>query len=164
MSGSEYSIPRPRTRADCLDEARPCPWVGCRHHLAFDLAVAQVQANGKKNPTSPRLLTHGSRGRRPGLRSSAAEHVVRRWIDDAVEALALLEYTCALDVVDDHPDGIGPRRLAAILRSNKSLLTAELHVLLARRDVREGLGQYEDHAPVDAPGIMDRRHGVVGRK
>ena len=24
---------RPRTRADCIDGPRPCPWVGCRHHL-----------------------------------------------------------------------------------------------------------------------------------
>lgn len=24
---------RPRTRADCKDGIRPCPWVGCRHHL-----------------------------------------------------------------------------------------------------------------------------------
>src|ERR1043166_2852868 len=31
---------RPRTRADCLpggiNEARPCPWVSCRHHLGID--------------------------------------------------------------------------------------------------------------------------------
>jgi hypothetical protein len=25
--------PRPRTRADCVDGPRPCPWVGCRMHL-----------------------------------------------------------------------------------------------------------------------------------
>lgn len=24
---------RPRTRGDCKDGIRPCPWVGCRHHL-----------------------------------------------------------------------------------------------------------------------------------
>ena len=24
---------RPRTRADCKDGIRPCPWVSCRHHL-----------------------------------------------------------------------------------------------------------------------------------
>lgn len=27
---------RPRTRADCKDGARPCPWIGCRHHLLND--------------------------------------------------------------------------------------------------------------------------------
>ena len=28
---------RPRTRADCIDGPRPCPFVGCRHHLAIDV-------------------------------------------------------------------------------------------------------------------------------
>ena len=25
---------RPKTRGDCINGPRPCPWVGCRHHLA----------------------------------------------------------------------------------------------------------------------------------
>lgn len=28
---------RPRTRADCLNGPRPCPWVSCRHHLYLDV-------------------------------------------------------------------------------------------------------------------------------
>lgn len=28
---------RPRTRGDCIDGPRPCPWVGCQHHLALDV-------------------------------------------------------------------------------------------------------------------------------
>lgn len=28
---------RPRTRADCIDGPRPCPYVGCRHHLGLDV-------------------------------------------------------------------------------------------------------------------------------
>lgn len=28
---------RPRSRADCVGEQRPCPWVGCRHHLYLDV-------------------------------------------------------------------------------------------------------------------------------
>ena len=31
---------RPRTRADCVDAPRPCPWVGCRHHLYLDVTKA----------------------------------------------------------------------------------------------------------------------------
>jgi hypothetical protein len=27
---------RPNTRADCINGARPCPWLGCRHHLWND--------------------------------------------------------------------------------------------------------------------------------
>ena len=30
-------IERPRTRAECNQEARPCPWVSCKHHLYLDI-------------------------------------------------------------------------------------------------------------------------------
>lgn len=29
---------RPRTRGDCIDGERPCPWQGCRYHLALDVS------------------------------------------------------------------------------------------------------------------------------
>jgi hypothetical protein len=29
--------PRPRTRVDCKDAPRPCPWVSCKHHLYLDV-------------------------------------------------------------------------------------------------------------------------------
>lgn len=39
---------RPRTRADCLpggtNEARPCPWAGCRYHLGVDVNPATGSA------------------------------------------------------------------------------------------------------------------------
>ena len=28
---------RPKTRADCADVERPCPWVGCKYHLYLDI-------------------------------------------------------------------------------------------------------------------------------
>jgi hypothetical protein len=31
------SIQRPKCRKDCELTARPCPWVGCRYHLAIDV-------------------------------------------------------------------------------------------------------------------------------
>lgn len=31
---------RPRTRADCLDGPRPCPWVSCRWHLGLEVTPA----------------------------------------------------------------------------------------------------------------------------
>ena len=39
MSASDEHAtePRPRTRGECVDGPRPCPWVGCRHHLAIDI-------------------------------------------------------------------------------------------------------------------------------
>jgi hypothetical protein len=30
-------VDRPRTRADCAEGARPCPWVACKHHLYLDI-------------------------------------------------------------------------------------------------------------------------------
>jgi hypothetical protein len=30
-------IPRPTSRADCVDAPRPCPWVACKHHLYLDV-------------------------------------------------------------------------------------------------------------------------------
>jgi len=28
---------RPRSRRDCADAPRPCPWVGCKYHLYLDI-------------------------------------------------------------------------------------------------------------------------------
>lgn len=33
----EIDEPRPKTRAECIDAVRPCPWIGCRHHLYMDV-------------------------------------------------------------------------------------------------------------------------------
>jgi hypothetical protein len=30
-------VPRPITRAECKEEARPCPWVSCKYHLYLDV-------------------------------------------------------------------------------------------------------------------------------
>jgi hypothetical protein len=30
-------VERPRTRADCANGQRPCPWVSCKHHLYLDV-------------------------------------------------------------------------------------------------------------------------------
>ena len=30
---------RPRTRGDCVDGPRPCPWVGCRHNTFLDVSA-----------------------------------------------------------------------------------------------------------------------------
>jgi hypothetical protein len=30
-------VDRPRSRAECKDAPRPCPWVACKHHLYLDI-------------------------------------------------------------------------------------------------------------------------------
>jgi len=32
--------PRPKTRLDCAEQPRPCPWVGCRHNLYLEVSPA----------------------------------------------------------------------------------------------------------------------------
>lgn len=31
------ATPRPQTRGDCIGGERPCPWAGCRYHLAIEV-------------------------------------------------------------------------------------------------------------------------------
>lgn len=39
-------IERPKTRGDCVDSPRPCPWVSCREHLALDVsATGSIKMN-----------------------------------------------------------------------------------------------------------------------
>lgn len=35
----EVDIEKPRTRADCANGARPCPFVSCKHHLYLDVSA-----------------------------------------------------------------------------------------------------------------------------
>ncbi len=95
-------VPRPTTRAECLEEARPCPWVSCRHHLLLE--VAEPKAQRKRKPTSLVLCGPGTHGgtKRRGLSSSAGAAEVEIWMDEAVERLSRMEHTCALDAVDVH--------------------------------------------------------------
>lgn len=46
-------VKRPRTRGECVEGPRPCPWVSCRYHLAIDLTRAgkvRVDTRGQKMP------------------------------------------------------------------------------------------------------------------
>lgn len=147
-------VPRPTTRADCGQEARPCPWAGCRHHLLLEVAESKGPARGPGGrprdlrPTSLRL-NRPSRGRvtlgrRRGLASSAAHRVVQKWIDDAVESLSNMLYTCSLDVADDYPDGIAESSVAVLLGVTEHAINAEAKAALAKfkagmlADEREG--------------------------
>lgn len=33
----ELDVPRPKTRADCINGVRPCAFVGCRHHNYLEI-------------------------------------------------------------------------------------------------------------------------------
>jgi hypothetical protein len=138
-----FAIPRPKTRAECRDEARPCPWVGCKHHLLLEVAKARPTAKESRATTLRLNRASSGRtegGRRPGLRSSAAAAIVRNWIDEAVELLSYMPYTCALDVVDDFPDGLSPRRVGWLLAVTEQAIDAEgrkLNVVMALLKLKE---------------------------
>lgn len=140
----QLAIPRPRTLGECREEARPCPWVGCRHHLALEVAIPRTRANGRKRPTALRLNTTGSdrpnNGRRPGLASSAAAALVRTWVDEAVELLSRMRYTCTFDVVRDYPDGLKPWQVAIVLSVSEQRIDKE---------TREAAATWRAHSPKD---------------
>jgi hypothetical protein len=31
-------VSQPRYRSDCIDGPRPCPWIGCRYHLGWEVS------------------------------------------------------------------------------------------------------------------------------
>lgn len=76
-------------------------------------------------------------GRRPGLASSAAHRVVQRWIDDAIEALSSMMYTCSLDVVRDYPDGLAESSVALLLGVTEQAVNAETRTAMIK--FRSGL-------------------------
>ena len=41
---------RPKTRGDCEDGPRPCPWVSCRHHLALVVNVTRFSQQPVRSP------------------------------------------------------------------------------------------------------------------
>ncbi len=110
------AVPRPTTRAECVRgmEARPCPWASCRHHLLIEVATTAPRWDASRErwrdarASTIRLnrSSSGKAGRRPGLASSDAAALVRVWIDDALELLSSMRYSCVLDVAEDYPDGI----------------------------------------------------------
>lgn len=101
---------QPRTRGDCKGGPRPCPWVSCSMHLAFD--VMPESGALKENfpgirrlelaepwPRKPKMVwvkprRGGARGRYEYLTFAGPPR------QHEVYDLALLEETCALDVAD----------------------------------------------------------------
>jgi hypothetical protein len=119
------AIPRPTTRAECLQEARPCPWASCRYHLLLE--VAATKGGDDVRPTTLRLnRPRSGLGRRSGLPATAVHQVVEQWIDDAVELLQSMRSTCALDLARDYPDGITERGVGLVLGVSETAARADI--------------------------------------
>lgn len=86
---------RPRTRGECRNEARPCPWVGCEHHLALDEIPA---TSGRRRASS--LVLEDLAGGRTVLGERADARELDAFGDRVVDVLLELADTCSLDVGD----------------------------------------------------------------
>jgi len=49
---------RPKTRGDCIDGPRPCPWVSCRHHLYLDVKAKTGSIKLNRPDLEPDELQH----------------------------------------------------------------------------------------------------------
>lgn len=80
---------RPRTRGQCKDGPRPCPWVGCKHHLYLEIArVGSVKI--------PHVDKYG--------------RILDPW---------QLSESCVLDVVDENPDGVTLNDVGELFRISR---------------------------------------------
>lgn len=66
---------------------RPCPFVSCRHHLHVDVHETTRRVRGQEVQHATVTVLGGD-----------------------------IAHTCALDVVDEHPDGLSREEIAAVLR------------------------------------------------
>jgi hypothetical protein len=122
------------------------------------LEVSASKGGDDVRPTTLRLnrpskllgLPLGRSGRRPGLAATAAHHLVEQWIDDAVELLQSMRYTCALDIANEYPDGITERGVGLVLGVSERAARADL--AHAGERLRAELDDVPDHP--GEPGQM----------
>jgi len=114
---------RPRTRRDCEDGPRPCPWLSCRHHL-IGVTTPLRRALRRCNPTR----------RREWDRDEQRWHYL-----DADEceqrllwAVEMAGDTCVLDVIDAHPRGMSLGAIGEVLGVCRQRAEQELDAALER--------------------------------
>lgn len=119
---------RPKNRSECASGFRPCPFVGCRYHLALD--VGPEGRNGR-SVTIPKGL-----------------------MSDPADVLYRMPDTCALDVADRGPQtldaigntlGVTKERIRQIEVSLLEKLKRRRGVFPVREDVEGRQRHGEDH-------------------
>lgn len=114
---------RPQTYGECkallLGTVRPCPWVGCSHHLAID------------------VLPPSGTGGGGGL-----TYLYPAWVDDEgvpdVEAMHREIGTCALGIVAKRPDGMTLDEIGELLNlTRERVRQIETQGLRALRSLAE---------------------------
>jgi hypothetical protein len=144
---AELETLRPRTRADCIDGPRPCPWAGCRHHLGIT-----VDEDSYEN-----TIHTTAQGR---LAADAGDEEVGDYTSAVADDILEMKETCALDVAQDSAtlDEIG--RIWGVTRERARQLEVRALKKLRHRikhgheDVA-GVAEFEDHAPADRLGALE---------
>jgi hypothetical protein len=123
----EVPVDKPKTRAECVNGERPCPFVSCKHHLYLDVS-AKTGAIKLNFPdlevwemTETCALDVADRGGTTLEEVGAIMNLTRERIRQVeVKGLAKLEalkdMTALRDYVDEGP--IGKRRLPVLTRSD----------------------------------------------
>lgn len=151
-------IQRPRTRADCVDAPRPCPWASCRHHLLLEVSKSKPK-DERDDPRATTIRINRAPsgayklGRRAGMPANAASNIVRQWIADAAETLFAMPATCSLDIVEAYPDGIPPSSVAYVLGMTEPTIDQELR----KPEIKEALADLGRDFFMD-PKRMGRRN------
>lgn len=94
---------RPKTRGDCINGPRPCPWIGCEYHLAISVDPER----GSVKETFPRL------------------EILNHPEGEGLVVLEGLVGTCALDVADRHDDGTGTSGLGGLLALRQAAMSGK---------------------------------------
>jgi hypothetical protein len=121
---------RPQTRKDCELGERPCPYVGCRHHLAVHVNGASISHSGGHK--------RGSKTIEERIKPDTS---IEGWSDDMLDVLDVMPQTCALDVADMggiHLASIG--RLLGLSRERVRQIEADGLVKLRKRIDSDDLG------------------------
>ncbi len=126
----EVALDKPRTRAECANGERPCPFVSCKHHLYLDVS-AKTGAIKLNFPdlevwemTETCALDVADRGGTTLEEVGAIMNLTRERIRQVeVKGLAKLEalkdMTALRDYVDEGP--VGKRRLPVLTRADAGL-------------------------------------------
>lgn len=89
--------PRPRLRSECKDGPRPCPWLGCRHHLGNDEhdGIVRVDVSRLSNAALPTCSLDVAEGKIEGvpqiLDVEQIAGITGLWHTNVEEALASAE-------------------------------------------------------------------------
>lgn len=117
---------RPRTRGDCIDGMRPCPYVGCKYHLYLDASDASDGEGLKMNY--------------PGAEPWDLEYSCALDIADSVAAGSHLTLEGTGFLMNVTRERIRQVEAAAVTRANKrlrALLGAEFEDLAGFDDISQ---------------------------